>query len=113
MENLMPTDQVPEYGECPECGKRTIPALELLPCGHEGEPIVRQLEAEGTIYAWTRSWTSPDTSTILAMVDFMDGTLRAAAPVIETDQVNTGDLVRARVGDETPLSFAPIMKEPQ
>lgn len=103
----MSSDRIPEFGECPICGNRTIPVLRLLPCGHDAEPVIQALQTEGVIYAWTRSWTTPDTNTLLAMVDFMNGTLRAAAPVMGVDQVEIGDHVIARIGADTPLAFSP------
>jgi uncharacterized OB-fold protein len=103
----MRPDQSPEYGECPVCGYRMVPVLDLSPCGHDAETIVRALDAEGTIYSWTRLWTSAESSTLVAMADFLDGTLRIAAPVGATDSIEIGDRVVARRGDNTPLELTP------
>lgn len=97
----------PDYGECPVCATRMLPILEFLPCGHSEPPIVEPLEAAGVVYSWTRLWTTADTSEILVMADFLDGTLRAAAPLTGAESIAIGDPVLARVGDDTPLTFTP------
>lgn len=102
----MSLDQSPEYGECPICGYRMIPILELSPCGHDAETIVRTLDSEGIIYSWTRLWATPESGTVVAMADFLDGTLRIAAPV-SVDSVEIGDSVVARRGEVTPLALVP------
>ena len=103
----MSHDQPPQYGECPICGYRMIPVLDLSPCGHDAETIVRTLDSEGTIYSWTRLWATPESSTVVAMADFLDGTLRIAAPVA-ADSIEIGDLVLAGRGETTPLELTPI-----
>ena len=105
----MTLDQSPEYGECPICGDRMIPILELSPCGHDAETIVRTLDSEGIIYSWTRLWATPESSTLVAMADFLDGTLRIAAPVSadSVDSLEIGGSVIARRGGATPLELVP------
>lgn len=102
----MTAQSKPQYGECPTCRRRTIPVLDLLPCGHEAEAIVQTLDTEGVVYAWTRTTGSGGSApTVLAMVDFLDGTLRASAPVLGVASLEIGDRVLARHGEETPLAF--------
>ncbi len=95
----------PDFGECPVCGTRTMPVLDLPPCGHNRPLIVRPLDTEGVVYSWTRLWTSTESNVLLVMADFLNGTLRAAAPLTGADSIAIGDTVIARVGVETPLSF--------
>ena len=84
-----------------------MPVLDLLPCGHDEPPIIKPLDSEGIVYSWTRLWTSAESNVLLAMADFLDGTLRAAAPVAGVDSIAIDDAVVARVGTETPLTFIP------
>lgn len=99
------SDSSVDYGECPVCGALTLPVLTMPPCGHTEAPIVRRLTEPGIVYSWTR--TGGAEPTLLAMVDFLDGALRAAAPVGGTDSVAIGDLLVAVPGSTTPLMFVP------
>jgi uncharacterized OB-fold protein len=94
-----------EYGECRVCGDLSLPVLTMAPCGHDEPPIVRHLTSPGVVYSWTR--TGGAEPTLLAMVDFLDGALRAAAPVTGAESVAIGDLVVAAPGSATPLMFLP------
>lgn len=94
-----------DYGECPVCGNLSLPVLAMAPCGHDEAPNVRRLTSPGVVYSWTR--TGGAEPTLLAMVDFLDGALRAAAPIAGTETVAIGDLVVAAPGSSTPLMFVP------
>lgn len=95
-----------DYGECPACGALTLPVLPMAPCGHGDSPIVRPLTAPGVVYSWTR--TAAPVPTVIAMVDFFDGALRAAAPLTGAATIAIGDRVIAAAGATTPLTFLPI-----
>ncbi len=94
-----------DYGECPVCGNLSLPVLAMAPCGHDEASIVHRLTSPGVVYSWTR--TGGAEPTLLAMVDFLDGALRAAAPVAGTETVAIGDRLVATPGSTTPLMFVP------
>lgn len=94
-----------EFGRCPTCGDLTLPIVPLLPCGHDGPPQREPLEAAGRVYAFTRVFEDPDHPTVIAMVDFFDGRLRVASPVLDLDAVVIGDELRAVRGRDTPIAF--------
>lgn len=104
-DDVTPARPNPEYGSCPTCGYVMLPVLEYLPCGHDGPPALAPLDTLGTVYSWTRSWTGPDRSTVIAMADFLDGALRIGAPMVGSDEVAIGDLVTAVVGIESPTTL--------
>ncbi len=99
------TDSCVEYGECRVCGALTLPVLAMAPCGHDEPPIVRPLTAPGVVYSWTR--TGGAAPTLLALVDFLGGALRVAAPVTGMETVAIGDHVLVAAGSTTPLTFLP------
>lgn len=92
----------PEYGTCPTCGMHTLPVQDLSPCGHDVEPVLAPLEAQGVVYSWTRSWSTPDDSRLIVMADFLDGALRVTGPLAGDGPVEIGDTVWAHVGTDSP-----------
>lgn len=96
-----------QYGVCSTCGYLIFPVTVLQPCGHEGTPELRELDAEGVVYSWSRSWTGRETSVLIAMADFLDGGLRITAPVIGTESVAIGELLRAKSAGEGRFELRP------
>ena len=97
-----------QYGVCSTCGYLIFPVTVLQPCGHEGTPELRELDAEGVVYSWSRSWTGKETSVLIAMTDFLDGGLRITAPVNGADEVAIGDRLRVTSGDEGRFHLLPV-----
>lgn len=93
----------PDFGTCPACGGRTLPVLELSPCGHDVAPRLAPLDEPGRVYSWTRSWSSPEDSTIIVMADFFDGDLRVTGPLDGDVGIAIGDTVWAHVGTASPF----------
>lgn len=97
----------PDFGTCPECGYKTLPVLDLSPCGHDVEPSLAPLEAPGRVYSWTRSWSSPDDSRIIVMADFFDGELRVTGPLDRDAAISIGDTVWTFIGEASPFVLSP------
>jgi len=97
----------PDYGTCPTCGEAMLPVLELTPCGHDAAPTVRPLDSLGSIYSWTRTHPADGTGRLIAMADFLEGSLRVTGPVVGVESIAIGDTVRAAIGDDTPIVLIP------
>lgn len=82
-----------EHARCMSCGRRYFPVMDLDPCGHDAV-VLEPLTGAGTIYSWTRAWSSEDSSQLLALVDFYEGELRVAAPVVDAHAVAIGSPAR-------------------
>jgi uncharacterized OB-fold protein len=85
----------PDFATCTDCGKRMLPVLDLPPCGHDAPQEIAPLDTPGVVYAWTRAWSTLDQGTLMAMADFLDGSLRVTAPLVEAEEVAIGDEVVA------------------
>lgn len=87
------TQEQIEYGACTTCGYLSFPILALSPCGHEGEQARRPFEGDGEVYSWSRSWTGREESVLIAMADFLDGSIRVTAPMVDAEDISIGDRV--------------------
>jgi uncharacterized OB-fold protein len=95
-----------EYGTCPVCGQVSLPILEMLPCGHDVEPIRALLDSPGIIYSWTRSRIGP-VVVLMVMADFFGGTLRVTAPLEAEETPQFGRMVKLVRGLHSPYAFLP------
>jgi uncharacterized OB-fold protein len=93
-----------EYGTCPVCEQLSLPILEMLPCGHEADPIRARLDSPGTIYSWTRSRIGPD-DVLIVMADFFGGALRVTAPLNADVTPDFGQKVKLVLGLHSPYEF--------
>jgi len=98
----------PSYATCPTCGDHMLPVLELTPCGHAAAGHVQRLDSPGTVYSWTRTHQADGKGRLIAMADFLDGSLRVTGPVVATGSIAIGDEVRAAIGEQTPIVLIPV-----
>jgi hypothetical protein len=82
-----------------------FPVLPLSPCGHADEPSIEALDEPGTVYSWTRVALGEGDVQLLAMVDFLGGSLRVIAPVADTDELAIGDQLVLTASTDHPYEL--------